>query len=115
MNSEPSIHTAATVAATAGGFLWALANGLTILIAPNPLKPREAIQALYEGVCSIIAAFIGGYFIAPAVIVYLHIKQIEIVSLISLLIGLILWKITPSLTTGLIGKVLEWLGSRKVA
>ena len=91
-----------TVAAGAGGILWAMASAFTVLFAPSPPDRRATARAFAEAACSVVAAFIGGWFVAPAICVYAHIQQLETVSLVGLCTGLVFWRATPLLNSGLI-------------
>ena len=85
MNDD--VRSATTPAAGAGGVLWAMATAFAVLFAPTPPDLREVTRACVEAVFSILAAWIGGWFVAPAICVHLHIGEIETVSLIGLGVG----------------------------
>lgn len=70
-----------TLAAGAGGLLWAIANAFAIVLAPSPPDRRSGAQACAEAFGSIVAALIGGYSVAPAICIHLHVTQIETVKI----------------------------------
>ena len=55
-----------------------------------------------EAVASTIAAFIGGWFVEPAICLHLHIAETEMVRLVGLCVGLVFWQAIPPLSRGLL-------------
>lgn len=100
MNSE--VQQTTTLAAGAGGLLWAMASAFAVLFAPTPPDRRSVARACAEAAASIVAALIGGWFVAPAICVHLHITEIETVSLTGLCVGLVFWRAVPILNIGLL-------------
>ena len=101
-----------TLAAGAGGLLWAMANAFAIVFAPSPPDRRSVARACAEAFGSIVAALIGGYFVAPAICIHLHIVQIETVSLVGLCVGIVFWRATPLLNSGLLLGFQKWIASQ---
>ena len=90
------------VAAGAGGLLWAMATAFAVLFAPTPPARRDVARACVESLFSIVAALIGGWFVAPAICLHLHLREIETVSLVGLSVGLVFWRAVPLLNMGLL-------------
>ena len=91
----PPVEHTTTIAAFAGGALWAMASLFISLFGPTAPDGRGVLRAFVEAAFSIVAAGIGGYFVAPGVCVYLRIHQMELVSLVGLTTGLLFWKLIP--------------------
>lgn len=85
------------IAAVAGGSLWAMAKVFAIVFAPTPPSRREVARTFVEAAFSLVAALIGGIYIAPAVVRYYGVQDPETIGLIALAIGLSMWQSVPML------------------
>ena len=84
-----------TLSALAGGILWAMANIFSIVFAPSPPDRREVTRALVGSIFALVAALIGGYFVAPYIIRLNHVEDVETISLIGLFVGMGFWASVP--------------------
>ena len=82
------------VAAVAGGVLWSLVAIVTAIAAPTSTDVRKA---LINSAAAVASSAIGGWFVAPGIIYYLRITEIQLVNLVGLMTGLVFWKTLPSL------------------
>lgn len=84
-----------TLAALAGGVLWVMANIFSIVFAPTPPDSREIVRAVVGSGFALIAALIGGYFVAPYLIRLNRVDDVETISLIGLFVGMGFWAAVP--------------------
>lgn len=84
-----------SLAALAGGALWAMANIFAIVFAPKPPDRRDVVRALVGSLFALIAAVIGGYFVAPWIVWHAGIRDVETISLIGLFVGMGFWASVP--------------------
>lgn len=94
LDTEQSTELYATVA---GGVLWGLARLYIAAFSPTPPKRRDVLAACAETTCALIAALIGGKFVAPAIIHTAHITDISTIGLVCVLVGLGFWQSVPFL------------------
>ena len=110
-----SVQTTTTLVAGAGGLLWAIANAFAVIFAPSPPDRRSVMRACVEALFSIIAAFIGGWFVGPSICRHLHTTDLDAVSLIGLSVGLAFWPAVPVLSMGIIKVLSTKLAQQKAA
>ena len=98
------------VASVAGSLLYAMANYVAIARSPKKLTPEERVVAvrgaILDGVFALVAGVIGGWYAAPAVVSYYHIVDVQLISFIGLLTGMVFWKVIP----GVIIWAVAWVG-----
>ena len=104
-----SVQQATTTAAGFGGLLWAMVSVFTIVGGPTAADARTLRRAIVEAVMSIVAALIGGYYVAPWICLWRHITQTETVSLTGLFVGMVFWKLVPVLSSVLVDRTTNWL------
>lgn len=110
--SHPPEPIMTSIAAVAGGTLWAMARVFAIVFAPVQPGRRDVYRALVEAVFAIIAALIGGLYVAPYLVRRWEIHDPETIGLVALGVGLCFWQSIP-LITALILKYLPNSISRK--
>lgn len=91
------IPNATTIAAVMGGLLWGMANVFTIVFAPKPPHRRDIVRALVGALFALVAAVIGGRFVAPWIVRHNGVTDVESISLIGLMVGLGFWASVPML------------------
>ena len=95
------IRHAALLATRAGGLLWAMANGYAIIAAPVFPGMGVVIRCVAESACGVAAAAICGIFISPGICVFMHVTDVQLVSIIGVGVGLIAWVVTPKVIAAL--------------
>ena len=106
--SPVNVQQATLIASMFGGVLLALSTASSVIFAPTPPTDRQKMRVLFDMVCSIVGGGIGGWFVAPAVCLYLNQTHIEVVSFLGLCIGMMFWKFAPTMIS-----LLTWIAEMR--
>jgi hypothetical protein len=99
MSEDQAHRLMSTIAAGSGGALWVMARVFATVFAPSaPVSNREVRRAVVEAVFAMVAALIGGAFIAPAIVDYYAIKDPTRIGLVALVVGMGMWQSIPLLS-----------------
>lgn len=102
MADRASLSQMTTLAALAGGVLWAMATVFAVAFAPTPAAHRDVLRACVESVFALVSALIGGWFVAPWIVRNFRIDGVETITLIGLLVGLTFWQAVPIVRTAIL-------------
>lgn len=95
---ERDPHAQSVVASFFGGVLWGTVRIFTIVFGPVPAIRRDIYRAFFESCCAVVSACIGGYYVAPALMIALHARSDEFKGVISVLVGILFWQSIPLVT-----------------
>jgi hypothetical protein len=90
-------HTQSVIASFFGGVLWGTVRIFTIVFGPIPAVRRDIYRAFFEAFAALLSACIGGYYVAPALMLYVGARSDELKGVISVLVGILFWQTIPML------------------